>query len=134
MSNTEIFNIFESNKLLILLLIKNGILKFDESINQIIMQKYDEGDPQFCHFFLPEIEKFNDKEKIDEIKNELLKTDPDVLDNYENKRSKGENDSYISILIQNDSIIEFISHINFIHLPLSSTIKRSIYETNPFNR
>lgn len=108
LSNTEIFNIFERNKLLILILIKNDILNFDESINQIIMQKFDENDPQFCHFFLPEIEKYNDKEKIDRIKNELLKIDPDVLD-------EGENDSYISTLIQNDSIIEFISHTNYIH-------------------
>lgn len=46
------------------------------------------------------------------------------------KREKGENDSYICKHIRDDSVQEFIGYINRFNIPLSSTIKSSIYETN----
>ena len=41
---------------------------------------------------------------------------------YDEKRQKGENDSYICTLIRNDLIDEFIVHVNKTNISLSSTI------------
>ena len=53
-----------------------------------------------------------------------------MKDFYE-KRKKGENESNICELIRNDSIEDFIVHINEMNIPLGMTIKPSIFETHP---
>ena len=53
-------------------------------------------------------------------------------ENHAFLKEKGENDSYVYQLIRDDSIEEFIIYINQSNLPLTSTIKPSIYETNSF--
>ena len=42
------------------------------------------------------------------IEDELLKQDPNIFEDFEEKCQLGENDSYISSLIRNDSIEDFI--------------------------
>ena len=71
-------------------------------------------------------------EVLKHAKNELLKKDPSAFTNYEEKHQKGENDSYICSLIRQDSIEEFISHVNENNISPLSKIFPSIFETNLF--
>ena len=100
-SNSEIFDIFNENKRVLLFLIKNDIFTFDENLkkkikNQNYLSYFDESDENHA----------------------------------EVKKKKGENDSYLCQLIREDSIEEFIAYVNKTNCPLTSTIKSSIYETN----
>ena len=87
---------------------------------------------KFCYFeyFYLEVKPFlNNRIKIEiESKNNELKENN--LDSFKEKRKLGENDDYISHMIRNDLIDEFISFVNQKNYFLSSTIKPSIYETN----
>ena len=117
-SNKEIFDIFKSNKRILLFLFETKIIKFDQYIyNTITTDEYIKKD--YPQYFQSEINsKYNDNKPIPE--------------NFEEKRKRGENDNYICELIQKDSIEEFIIYINKVNFPLKSTIDRSIYETNSF--
>ena len=94
-SKIEIYEQFKSNKRLLYFLIKEQILTFDADISQIIIC---DDSAQYSNFFLPEISK-NTNSQIGN--NENLNYYLNNLDEYENKRSTGENDSYICSLIQN---------------------------------
>lgn len=53
------------------------------------------------------------------------------MNSFESKRDEGENDSYISKLIRQDLIAEFVAHVNQANISLSETIiSPSIFETN----
>ena len=67
-----------------------------------------------------------------EIEQEMKNIYPDIFVNFEEKRQKGENDSYLCELIRTDSIEDFISYVNQKNISLSSKIKSSIFETNSF--
>lgn len=125
-SNTDIFHIFSSNKLLLLFLFDKGIVIVDEDINKLIY------DMDYPYFFLPEIKPHNSEEFIKQIEDEVKDQNPDIFDNFDEKRRKGENDSYICTLIQNDSIVDFITYVNKNGIALDSKIQPSIYETNQF--
>ena len=56
----------------------------------------------------------------------------EITSNFEENRKIGENDNYISKLIQNDSVEEFISYINKTNISLISYIQPSIFETHSF--
>ena len=47
-------------------------------------------------------------------------------------RKIGENESYISKLIREDLVEDFIAHVNKFNIKRNSTIPQSIYETNTF--
>ena len=86
----------------------------------------------YRHFFFPEIQyKLNEQMK-QEIEQEMKNIYPDIFVNFEEKRQKGENDSYLCELIRTDSIEDFISYVNQKNISLSSKIKSSIFETNSF--
>ena len=87
---------------------------------------------RYCHFFYPEIKEFIGEEKIKELEAELLSQDDQIFDNFNEKRHKGENNSYICTLIRQDSIKDFIIYINRTNLSLKSVIMPSIFETNSF--
>ena len=110
--NSEILNIFQDNKLILLFLITNEIL----TINSNIADKMSD----YFHFFYPELSTFNEE----------IKYDPP--ENFESLRSAGENDSYICNLIRNDSIDDFVKYITQTNFGLSSQIPPSYFETNPF--
>ena len=57
---------------------------------------------------------------------------PEILENFDEKRQKGENESYICELIREDSVEEFISYMSKTDLSFSSFIPHSIFETNSF--
>ena len=124
--NIEIFHLFESNKRLILFLIKENILKIDYNLKQIIMSKRDPNRISMFEFFIPEINQ------LDINQNKYLTQYLNDIENYEEKRKQGENDLYICTLIRQDSVEEFIIYINRNNIPISSTIKPSIFESNSF--
>lgn len=131
-SNIEIFNIFRSNKLILLFLFENRIIKLDDQIYQQIIDTIEGNGNRFCHFFYPEIKEFLGSEKVKDIETELFECDSNIFNNFEEKRYKGENDSYICSLIRSDSVEEFISYVNRTNISLKSEIKLSIFESNSF--
>ena len=131
-SNDELFYIFENNKKIVLFLLKNGIIKMTESIYREMMYRIEPNGIRYWHFFIPEIENFNNDKRIKFCKEELLTENPNFFENYEEKRQEGENDLYICSLIRQDSVEEFISLINRYNISNSSIIPPSIFETNSF--
>ena len=146
-SNTKIFHIFENNKKIVLFLLKNDIITISDEIcneminkidynkidyNHFFIREQDDISNQYYHFFIPELENYAGEEKMEFVKNELLKEDPNIFTNYEMKREEGENDSYICSLIRQDSVEDFISHVTRQNISPLSEIPASIFETNPF--
>ena len=127
-SNLEIFNIFKSNKIIILFLIEEKILTIDIYIYKL-MTNYKALKKKYNQFFQPEIQEFIEKQEIEE-------TNPDIwiknlpYDFYE-KRRIGENDNYICRLIQEDMLDDFISYTHQNNIQLDSEVEFSIFETNP---
>ena len=152
-SNSEVFNIFKSNKRILLFLIEKSILKIDEYVFKVITsEKYVEN--KYPHYFMPEIKPFLNEQFISKQKNESIfdqndfsfekyNIDPneknwfdeiqgELPENFYEKRQKGENDDYICELIRNDLVKEFIVYVSKNNIPLDSAIKSSIFETNSF--
>lgn len=127
-SNYEIFNIFKSNKRILLFLFEEKILTPDLSIfNTISTYKYQlENYPEY---FFPEFQSFYDQESIDNVK---VYTSEDDFEKFKQNRKIGENEKDVCSLIRSDSIEDFIAYINKTNLPFSSTIFPSIFETNAF--
>lgn len=134
-SNSEIFNIFKSNKRILLFLIEQRILIIDEYfVKTITNGKYINA--KYPQYFSPEIKPFlnekwfpksdpdyNQNKWIEEINKELP-------DNFYENRKIGENDRFICKLIQKDSVEEFITYVNKTNYSLNSEIYSSIFETN----
>lgn len=132
LQNSDIFDLFLENKLILLFLFKNNIVKMDKYIFDTIFDKREANGNKYRHFFYPELKLFNDDNKNKIIEREFSQFDPQIKDNFEEKRQIGENESYICELIRKDSIQEFVSYISMSNIPLSSIIKPSIFETNQF--
>ena len=132
LSNEEIFNIFEDNKLLVHFLLMNDVIRMTDKICEEMMSKQETNGNRYCHFFYPELEQFFGEEKMKYVKNELLNKSENVFDNYELKRQEGENDSHICSMIRNDSVEEFVLYVIRSNCSLSSRIIPSIFETNSF--
>lgn len=136
-SNYEIFNIFKSNKRLLLTLLEQKIITPDQPIASTLSNgKY----PQqyYLNYFYPEFKTLLSDKQTQEIemtncrftenREPIVYSSPD----FEEKRKKGENDDIICQLIQNDSIDEFTSFVKKNNLSLATKLKPSIYETNSF--
>ncbi|KAK8837296.1 hypothetical protein M9Y10_036726 [Tritrichomonas musculus] len=120
-SNVEIFYIFGSNKRILLYFIENKILIVDRAIANL-MQTEKCQKLNYPQYFYPEVNKFIQCEPIKEFDG-----------NFEENRKIGENHYYISKLIRNDDVSEFIAFVNRSNLSLSETIiSPSIFETNSF--
>ncbi|KAK8843071.1 hypothetical protein M9Y10_025262 [Tritrichomonas musculus] len=128
-SNLEIFNIFKNNKLVLLYLKKNDIIKIDESVFNFIeknMKKYS----SYQYYFYEDIVPMLPDPDKSEILTKVKLYDPSI---FNEKRFLGENDNDICKLIKNDSVEEFVSYVNKANINLSNTlIKESIFESNPF--
>ena len=127
----EIFRLFQSNKRLLLFLIEEKILPVDEYFGkQICSNKY--LSKEYIRYFAPEIKQFT-KEKWFP-KNVLLvrEIEEKMPDNFDEMRKNGENCSYLSKLIREDLVKDFIVHVNKLGITPDAMIKPSIYETNSF--
>ena len=137
--NLSSSSIFKSNKRILLFLIEEKILTVDEYfVKQIIKDKYLKR--KYPQYFTPEIRSFmnekwfpkynsnstaNKNEWVEEIKNE-------IPENFNELRKKGENDSYISKLIREDLIEDFIIYVSKNDISCNAMMNESIYETNSF--
>lgn len=128
-SNFELFKIFKKNHPIILLLNKKQILFFDDSIYKYNLAK---NNKEFFHFFYPEIKSYLNETKRKQIEDEILSCDSDAFNDFDEKRTIGENDFYICQLIRSDSIDDFIIYVNQNNIKHSSIINTSIFETNSF--
>lgn len=124
-SNSELFEIFQSNKRLLLFLTENNIFKFDrEHAFLLFTNKFDyERYPVYFYLF---IKKFLDSNEQSSLKNEQDYESESFIHN----QKEGENELYICKLIRNDAISDFITYVNRNDLSLSTKIKPSIFETN----
>ena len=129
LTNFELFMIFKKNKLLLLYLFKEKIIIPDEEIStQIMFEKYQ--NKSYPQFFWPEFKSFFSEFHNDKISKELKGKNLDD-NSFEQRRKIGQNDHYICQLIRDDSIENFIAHINRLNIPVTGEIDRSIFETNP---
>ena len=91
------------------------------------------SNPKYFYFFYPEIKRFLDESKLNVIEKKIQEEGETIIEHFKEIRQEGENNSYISNLIRNDSIKEFIIYLNKNNISLSkTTIKKSIFETNSF--
>lgn len=129
-TNSEIFDIFKSSKQILLNLFEKQIIACDEYIaKEMTSAKYLK---QFYYiFFYPEIQHFLDDTYNKKAKSTInkLQLTPSTFDLY---RKNGENANYISELIRNDSIEDFIIFVNQHNISLRKKIEFSIFETNSF--
>ena len=130
LTNSVIFDLTKSNKIILLYLIDQKIITINEEIVELTISMMHNNQTKYCLFFYPEIKEFVDIEKQKILENELLKYDSDIFTNFDEKRRKGENDTYVCNLIRDDSIKDFIIYVNKANIPLSCHIKQSIFETN----
>ncbi|KAK8895685.1 hypothetical protein M9Y10_013569 [Tritrichomonas musculus] len=138
-SNSSIFNIFKSNKRLLLFLLNEKMITFDKYIfNVLITPKY--YFENYLQYFAPEIKPFlADKSNINEQNKKFFDENisieeitEELPENFEENRRIGENEDFICRLIQKDSIKDFIVLVNQKNIDLNIPIFESIYETNQF--
>ena len=122
-----LFNIFRSNKRILLFFIEKKIITIDQNIvDTIAHSSY--KDSNYIQYFYPEIKNFLNDENFKQGK-EFYEYD---IENFDEKRKIGENDNHICKLIREDLIDEFISHVSQNNISPSSKVKESIYETNSY--
>ena len=137
-SNSEIFNIFKSNKRILLFLIEQQIIVIDEYIVKKITTTEKFIEFKYPQYFQPEIQpfineqwfpKYDPERKVNGFVEDLKKELPE---NFYEKRKEGENDSQICELIRKDMITDFVAYVTRNNVSLDAEIQPSIYETNSF--
>ena len=140
-SNSEIFNIFKSNKRILLFLIEQQIIVFDENIAKKIACTYKYIEAKYPQYFQPEIQpfinekwfpKYDSKDSILEYNKWVEELKKELPANFYEKRKEGENDSQICELIRKDMITEFVAYATRNDVLYDDKIQPSIYETNLF--
>ena len=126
LSVMDIINIFEDCPRILLYLIKNKTIQFNECV-------YDSCRfSDYVSYFITEIGSYVEEKKetlgitMSENYGEANKDEM-----FETKREKGENDTTICELIRDDKIDDFIKHINTKHIKENGYIEESSFETNP---
>ena len=119
LTNSQIFDIFKSNKRFLLFLMEEKVFTLE---NNFVKKMYYRpfSNLNYIEYFGPEISKMEnqDDDKFD--------------DDFFRKRKIGENDNYICELIREDNIDEFISFVNQANYSVNTIIPPSIFETNRF--
>ena len=113
LSNTEFYSLFSSNNKVLYHLFEKNMIKVDESIIEKIKI------PSKVDYLEPVIEMYHTHHPFDDYDEKMRE-----------KRKSGENDSNISKMIRNDSVVEFIQYMNANNYPLNSKIKKFYFETN----
>ena len=129
--NSEIFNIFQDNKRILLFLFEEKILIMDQYIINKITKFEKFKQANYAFYFLAEIKSLKHEKWLSQyVYHEII--NKELPENFYELRKEGQNDSYICKLIRNDSVVEFIEYVNRSNYPLQSLIGNSIYETNPY--
>lgn len=118
-SDYEIYQLFKSNKRIILHLYEEKII-FPQKIS---------GDGIVDLFFYPELKQYLGEKYIKNIENDHLKL---KSENFNQLRKNGVNELEICEIIRRDSIDEFIIYINQNNTDLRLKIATSLFETNAF--
>lgn len=123
-----IFSFFSKNiKKILLQLFENQIITFDEPVKQFFLKSDNfYSNQELFKFFYYEIKSFINP-YIRETIGKGIYCNEDLF-----KENCKIGDSYICSLIRQDSIVDFIVYVNKNVVQLSSEIKRSFFETNPF--
>ena len=127
-SNSEIYDIFKSNRRILLFIIEEKMMIIDK-----IMLGLSSPMSNYSDYLAPEIEPINNN-KQSRSKFSFFYKKPKEIDSksfYEDRKI-GENPDYICKLIRDDSVEEFITYVNKNNYPLNSIITYSIFETNPY--
>ena len=102
-SNFDIFNIFKSNKRILLFLFERQIITPDNSISNIITNaKYKKL--KYPEFFFPEFKSFFSEKFCQEI-NYINRENQKNSELFEINRKRGENNSYVTEIIRNDMLL-----------------------------
>ena len=109
-SNDEIFNIFKSNKRILLFLIDEQIIVINESIVKIILNKNKYSLAKYPQYFAPELRPFINKVWMSE--STIEKISKEIPENFYQLRKIGEDDKFICNLVRKDMKKEFIIYIN----------------------
>ena len=120
-TNIELFTFFKKNKRTLLLLVEKDLLTINDDLfkEEFLLDNYDKGEIEdIKKYFSPELGIFQ-KSGFSES-----------IDKFKEYRDKGQNESYICELIRQDSVVEFIKHVNMSNISISSEINDSIFETN----
>lgn len=132
-SNTRLYNIFKSNKKLLLFIINEKLIIDYYILKNMIKGKYYVYN--YPQYFAPEIKHFvNENFHSSRIYFNALKNiiNKDLPADFEENRLQGENEKKICEMIRDDKIIDFITYVNKTNYSLKSHISPSIYETNSF--
>ena len=158
-SKDELFNIFRKNLQILRFLFKQSIIIIDDEIIELLLkgrdpffvfrqyngekepdknlekQKYNEKKSilnNYKYYFFEDIKSHLDNKTRSTIEKELFEMNDKIFDDFDKKCQTGENDSYISQLIREDSVQEFIAYVNKNNIPLNGEVTQSIFETNQF--
>lgn len=127
----EIYSLFKNDRIILVYLFEKGILVPDQLLLNFLKLNKEEYIFFDSYYFYPEVKSYDAKlGKI--MEKNLLKINPELLENFEEKRRIGENETYICSLIREDLIEEFVKYTQKTNFSLLSIIKPSIFETNPF--
>ncbi|KAK8889590.1 hypothetical protein M9Y10_034341 [Tritrichomonas musculus] len=119
-SNNEIFNIFKSNKRILLFLFESGIVKINQTIANKMINKRNKN-ANYLTYFYPEIKDYLDDNTRSIVESEIH----DFIQNeqeFEMFRKSGENHEKICELIRDDKVDEFVQYVNVYNISLSKTI------------
>ncbi|KAK8896930.1 hypothetical protein M9Y10_014856 [Tritrichomonas musculus] len=130
-SNSDLFQIYKNNKRMLLLLLEKNFLIPDELILAQIFQMNDLNRYPYPVYLYSGIKPYLNESQRKEIEREINNYHFKI-DDFIKKCQKGENDLYVCELIRQDSIEEFISYVTQTNFPLSTKIKKSIFETHNF--
>lgn len=130
--STELFNIFQHDKLLLYYLFKTNIIQVNDIIVNTIVQEMDNLPTRYLHFFYPHIKDHLESKLKEDIEKRLFESCAYNFSEFESKCQQGENDSFLCELIRNDNIDEFVTYATKNNLSLSSQISSSLFETNRF--
>lgn len=120
LSNSYLYHIFHTNKLLLIFLFEEKIIDLDSNII-FQLNNFPNENANYPSYFLPETLKSSSPNQQTN----------DFPDNFLYNRKKGENHNYICELIRNDLVSEFVAYVTKTNLSLSSKIEPSIFETHP---
>lgn len=126
-SNYEIFKIFKSNRRFLLLAIEEKIVTIDSDVFLCMLNFKFEY--YYIQYFSPELATFNDPSMKTNL---ILDFYSELPKDFYEKRRIGENDDFVSKIIREDSIDEFISFVKKEDYSLESKIINSVYETNSY--
>lgn len=126
LSKHEIFEIFKLQKRILLFFIKENLIEFDQDLsNELISDNAKNSRYLFTAYFFKEMKPYLSRNKI---KNSQSK----ILENSEELKEIGENETEICQIIRQGSIADFMSHVSTYRVKLSSKVQQSAYETNTY--